>query len=126
MSPKTTSNKSFGITFSIVFLIISIWSFFNNANIEIWALVFSIIFLILGIFNSNLLTPLNKVWFKFGLILGNIISPIVMGVVFFLVVTPIGICLKLFSKDVLSIKKNNLTTYWKEKSKYDSSMKNQF
>lgn len=126
MKIKISSNRSFGIVFFLVFLIVCLWPIINGENIRIWSLILSLIFLILGILNSNLLTPLNKIWFKFGIILGNIISPIVMGLVFFLVVTPIGLLLKLFGKDVLSLKKNKLSTYWKEKSRYDSSMKNQF
>ena len=126
MKVKIGSNRSFGIVFFIVFLIIAIWPVFYDGSLRIWSILISLIFLILGALNSKILTPLNIIWFKFGIILGNIISPRVMGIVFFLVVTPIGLLLKLFGKDVLSLKKNKLSTYWKEKSKYDSSMKNQF
>ncbi len=126
MKIKIGSNRSFGIVFFIVFLIVSLWPILNNENIRIWSLVISIIFLVLGIFNSKILYPLNKLWFRFGILLGNLISPIVMGVIFFAVVTPISLILKIFGKDVLSLKKNNGNTYWKTKSNYDSSMKNQF
>ena len=80
---KIGSNRSFGIVFFIVFLIISIYPLLNNENIRIWSLIISLIFLILGLFNSKLLNPLNKIWFKFGLLLGKIISPIIMGIIFF-------------------------------------------
>ena len=89
-------------------------------------LLISIIFLILGILNSKLLTPLNKIWFKFGILLGNIIAPIVMSIIFFLVVTPIGLLMKLFGKDLINLRKNNNKTYWTEKKDIKSSMKNQF
>ena len=97
---KLGSNRSFGIVFFIVFLIISLWPLLNSNEIRIWSLIVSIIFLILGLINSKALTPLNKVWFKFGIFLGNIISPIVMGIIYFVVVTPIAILLKVFKKDV--------------------------
>tara|TARA_S200000501_G_C20790412_1_gene729245 strand:- start:188 stop:571 length:384 start_codon:yes stop_codon:yes gene_type:complete len=122
---KISSNKSFGIVFFVVFLIISLWPVLDNEEIRIWSLIISIIFLFLGILNSRLLTPLNKLWFKFGIFLGNIIAPIVMGLTFFLVVTPTGIIMRLLRKDLIGLKKNNSKTYWIEK-KIKSSMKNQF
>ncbi len=102
---KISSNRSFGILFFIVFLIIGIWPLLNQNEIRIWSLAISIIFLILGIFNSKILYPLNKVWFKFGIILGNIISPFVMGIIFFFVVTPTSIIMKLLGKDLINLKK---------------------
>ena len=122
----TSSNKSFGIVFSIFFLIISIYPLFKGVELRTWSLVISIIFLILGLLNSKILTPLNKLWFKFGILLGNFISPIVMGVVFFAVVTPTSFIMRVLGKDLLNLKKNNRKTYWIEKSKIKSSMKQQF
>ena len=126
MKPKIGSNRSFGIVFFIVFLIISLWPLLNSNEIRIWSLIVSIIFLTLGLINSKALTPLNKLWFKFGIFLGNIISPIVMGIIYFAVVTPIALLLKVINKDVLSLKKTKQASYWKNKEKYNSSMKNQF
>ena len=126
MKPKIGSNRSFGIVFFIVFLIISLWPLLNSNEIRIWSLIVSIIFLTLGLINSKALTPLNKLWFKFGIFLGNIISPIVMGIIYFAVVTPIALLLKGINKDVLSLKKTKQVSYWKNKEKYNSSMKNQF
>ena len=123
---KISSNRSFGIVFFIFFLAISLWPLIYGENIRLSYLVVSIIFLILGITNSKILTPLNKLWFKFGLLLGKIVSPIVMGVIFFFVVTPTGIIMKLLRKDLLNLKKNNSNTYWIEKKNENSSMKNQF
>ena len=123
---KLGSNRSFGIVFFLVFLIISLYPFINDGNLRIWSFIISIIFLILGILNSKILTPLNKIWFKFGLLLGKIISPVVMGTIFFIVVTPIGLILRLFQKDVLNLKFNNNKTYWIEKNGPKSKMKNQF
>ena len=120
------SNRSFGIVFFIVFLIISLWPLLNSNEIRIWAFIISLVFLVLGLLNSKILTLLNKIWFKFGIFLGNIISPIVMGLIYFVVVTPIALLLKVFGKDVLSLKKTKSNTYWKNKEKYNSSMKNQF
>ena len=123
---KVGSNKSFGVVFFLVFLLISLYPLINDGTLRIWSFVISIIFLILGILNSKILSPLNKIWFKFGLLLGKIISPIVMGIIFFIVVTPTGLILRLFQKDVLNLKFNNNNTYWIEKSGPKSKMKNQF
>ena len=126
MKPKIGSNKSFGIVFFVVFLIISLWPLLSGNEVRIWSLIVSIIFLTLGLINSKALTPLNKLWFKFGIFLGNIISPIVMGIIYFAVVTPIALLLKVINKDVLSLKKTKNGSYWKIKEKYNSSMRNQF
>ncbi len=123
---KISSNKSFGIVFFIFFLIIALWPLINDENIRVWSLIVSIIFLILGIINSKILTPLNNLWFKFGLFLGKIVSPIVMGIIFFFIVTPTGIIMRIIGKDILNLKRNNLNTYWIEKTNENSSMKNQF
>ena len=123
---KVSSNKSFGIVFSIFFLLISIYPLLNNDPIYYWSLFVSFIFLILGLMNSKILSPLNLLWFKFGILLGKIVSPVVMGIIFFLVVTPISIILKIFGKDVLNLKFNNNKTYWIVKDGPKSNMKKQF
>ena len=123
---KIGSNKSFGIVFFVVFLLIGLWPILNENEIRIWPVIISFIFLILGLFNSKVLTPLNKLWFRFGILLGNFIAPIVMGIVFFLVVSPTGLLMKLLKKDLINLKKNNEKTYWVEKKEITSSMKNQF
>ena len=120
------SNRNFGIVFSIVFLIIAIWPILNQNEIRIWSIIISLIFLILGFINSKFLSPLNKAWFKFGLILGSVIAPIVMGIVFFLVVTPTGLIMKALGKDILALKKNKNNTYWLEKDNSNNNLKNQF
>ena len=123
---KIGSNKSFGIVFFVVFLLISLYPLLNNESIRIWSLVISIIFLILGVLNSKILTPLNKIWFKFGIFLGKIISPIIMGFIFFLVVTPTGIIMRLLGKDLLNLKYSDIQSYWIEKTGPKSKMKDQF
>ena len=123
---KISSNRSFGIVFFIVFLIIAIYPLINNGDLRIWSLTISIIFFILGLINSRLLTPLNKLWFRFGILLGKFISPIIMGVIFFVVVTPIGFLLRIFGKDVLNLKYDNSKSYWIKKNGPNSKMKNQF
>ena len=123
---KISSNRSFGLVFFVVFFVISLWPILSENEIRIWSLILSVIFLILGILNSKILTPLNKGWFRFGIFLGNFIAPIVMGIVFFLVVTLTGILAKLFKKDLINLKKNNDKTYWVEKKETISNMKNQF
>ena len=123
---KISSNKSFGIVFFIFFLIVSIYPLLDDRALRVWPLVISVIFLILGILNSKILTPLNKLWFKFGILLGTIVSPIVMGIVFFIVVTPISLIMKILKKDILNLKKNKNKSYWITKSELKSKMKNQF
>ena len=123
---KIGSNKSFGIVFFIVFLIIALYPMLKGQDLRLWSLIISFIFLILGMINSSILNPLNKIWFKFGILLGNIISPIVMAIVFFGVVLPTGIVMKIIRKDLIGLKKNNKNTYWIEKKSQMTSMKNQF
>ena len=123
---KISSNKSFGITFFLFFLIVSLFPLFKDENIRIWSLIIAIIFLTLGLLNSKILTPLNKIWFKFGILLGSFVSPIVMGIVFFTIVTPTSLIMKALGKNLLNLKKGNKKTYWIERSKIESKMKNQF
>ena len=124
---KISSNRNFGFVFFVFFLIVSFWPLIKGGELRIWTLVISVIFLLLGAINSQILTPLNKIWFKFGIFLGNFISPIVMGIVFFLVVTPIGIIMRLMGKNLLGLKKdNNKKSYWIKKNNYKTSMKKQF
>ena len=123
---KIGSNRNFGIVFSIVFLLISIYPLFKSGDIRVWSLIVSFLFLILGILNSKILFPLNKLWHKFGLLLGKFVSPLIMMIIFFLVVTPIGILMRLFNKDILNLKFNNKETYWVKKNGPKSKMKNQF
>ena len=123
---KLGSNKSFGIVFFVVFLLIGMYPLIHYENVRVWSLIISLIFLVLGFLNSSILTPLNLLWFKFGILLGKLISPIIMGFVFFLVVTPTGLIMRLFKKDLLKLKKNNAKSYWIERSINESNMKNQF
>jgi len=123
---QISSNRSFGIVFFIVFLIISTYPLIDGGNLRIWSLIVSVIFLILGLLNSNILAPFNKLWFKFGIFLGNIMSPIIMGIVFFTVVTLTSFIMKLLGKDLLNLKKSKNKSYWIEKVKIKSTMKNQF
>jgi len=123
---KIGSNKGFGIVFSIVFLVIAFWPMLNGNEINYWSLAISIVFLILGLINSKILTPLKRIWFKFGLLLGKVVAPIVMGIIFFLIVTPTSIIMKLLGKDLLNLKKNNNNSYWIEKNNQKSKMKNQY
>ena len=123
---KTSSNKSFGIVFFVVVFLISLYPLINDNELRIWSLLISLGFLILGLKNSKLLTPFNKLWFRFGLLLGKIISPLIMGIIFFIVVTPIGIIMRLLRKDLLNLKFNQKNSYWIEKTGPKSKMKNQF
>ena len=123
---KNDSNKSFGILFFIVFLLIAIWPVFTSESVRVWAIILSLIFLVLGIINSKLLTPFKKIWIKLGEILGKFIAPIVMGFIYFLIITPIGLFMRLIRKDLLSIKFNKEKSYWIKRSKNINTMKRQF
>ena len=123
---KIGSNKSFGIVFFIAFLLIAIYPLINDGELRIWSLILSLVFLILGLLNSKILYPLNKIWFKFGLLLGRIVSPLVMAIIFFLVVTPIGLLMRILNKDLLNLKFNKSKSYWIKKNEQKSKMKNQF
>ena len=124
---KISSNRSFGFLFFVVFFVISLWPLKSQGDLRIWTLVLSLLFLILGVLNSKLLTPFNKLWFKFGILLGSIVSPIVMGIVFFIVVTPVGLIMRFLGKDLLRINKSKpVSTYWINRDKQKNSMKKQF
>jgi hypothetical protein len=123
---KISSNRNFGVVFAIFFFIVSMFPLFKDEDIRIWAVIVAIIFLILGLLNSSVLSPLNKIWFKFGILLGSFVSPIVMGIVFFVIVTPTSLIMRVLGKNLLNLKKGNKKTYWIERSKIESKMKNQF
>ena len=124
---KISSNRSFGLVFFVIFLIVALWPLKSGEDIRLWSLVLSIIFFILGIFNSKLLTPLNKLWFKFGILLGSIVSPLIMGLVYFFVVTPMGVLMRILGKDLLKTSKvKSASSYWIKRDKQQSTMKKQF
>ena len=123
---KINSNRSFGIVFFLVFILIALYPIINQGEVRIWSIFISLFFLILGIINSTILTPLNKLWFKLGIFLGKIISPLIMGIIFFIVVTPIGFFMRLLGKDLLNLKFNNDKSYWIQKTGPKSKMKDQF
>ncbi len=119
-------NKTFGVLFFLVFALIAVWPMINGLPIRIWAIPFSIIFLILGMMNSKLLTPLKIIWIKLGEILGIIISPIVMLIIYFFIITPIGLFMRLIGKDILGLKFNNSKTYWNKRLSKINTMKKQY
>ena len=124
---KISSNRSFGIVFFFVILIISLCPLIIENALRVWSIYVAIIFLILGLMNSKFLAPLNILWFKFGELLGSIVAPIVMGIVFFVVITPIGLFMKMIGKDLLNDKYNNKNkSYWINREKSKGTMKQQF
>ena len=123
---KISSNRSFGIVFCIVFALISIWPVMHGGSLRIWAIPISFIFLVLGLLNSKLLSPLNLVWVKFGELLGRIIAPIVMAMIYFVIITPIGLFMRLIGKDLLNTKFSKDNSYWIKRQKNIGSMKRQF
>jgi hypothetical protein len=122
---KRKDNITFGILFFILFLIIGLYPLKSEGLIRIWSVVLSLVFLFITIFRPNLFTFINKLWIQFGILLGKIISPIVMGLVFFFVVTPIGLLVRIFKKDVMGLKRG-ANTYWINREDKVQSMKKQF
>ena len=123
---EKSSNRSFGIIFFIVFLLISVWPIMDGQAFRVWSLVISLIFLILGILNSKILTPFNLAWIKLGEILGRFIAPVVMAVIYFLIVTPIGLFMRIIGKDLLNLKFSQNSSYWIKREKNLGPMKRQF
>ena len=126
MNNKKNSNRTFGILFFLVFLVIGIWPILNNEGLRWWSIIISLIFLFLGVINSQILTPFNKIWIKIGELLGRVIAPIVMAIIYFFIITPMSMLLKLLRKDLLKIKFSPVTTYWIKRDKKFGSMKRQF
>ncbi len=123
---KIENNKSFGVLFFAVFLLIAIWPIIDDGSLRVWSAVISLLFLLLGITNSKVLTPLKKGWIKLGEILGKVIAPIIMGFIYFIIITPIGIFMRLTGKDLLNIKYNKNKSYWIKRAKNVGTMKRQF
>ena len=121
-----SSNRSFGILFFIVFLIVGLWPLKNGGDPRQLFLIISVIFLILGLLNSKILTPLNKIWVKFGEFLGKIIAPFVMAIIYFIILTPISLFLRVIGKDLLNLKLNKHNSYWKKRDKNIGTMDKQF
>ena len=123
---KMGSNRSFGLVFCIIFLLIGLYPLIKAESISIWAILVSLIFLILGLLNSKFLTPLNILWTKFGELLGRVIGPLVMGLIYFLIITPIGLLMRLIGKDLLNTKFSKVHSYWIKRDKNIGTMKRQF
>ena len=124
---EQSSEKSFGVVFSIVFLIVALYPLVNSEGLRMWALVVSIIFFLLAFLAPKILVLPNKLWFKFGLLIGSIVAPIVMAFVYFVTVLPTGLIMRLLGKDLLKQKLDkNAKSYWVKRSEPMGSMKNQF
>ena len=123
---KIPSNKNFGITFGFIFFIFFVYIFLKKNDVNQYLIILSFIFFILGFLNSKLLEPLNIAWQKLGLILGGIISPIFLALLYLLTVIPTGIIMKIRKKNLLDLKKENKQTYWKYKNKVSYNFKRQF
>ena len=127
VSTERSSEKSFGVVFSIVFLIVSLYPLINSESLRIWALVVSIIFFLLAFLAPKILVLPNKLWFNFGLLIGSIVAPIVIILVYFVTVVPTGLIMRLLGKDLLKQKLDkNAKSYWIEREEPMGSMKNQF
>ena len=125
---KRSSNRSFGLLFFVVFLVISFWPLTKKSEINLYLISIALIFLVLGLLNSKILSPLNKAWIKLGEILGRIVAPVVMAIVYFLILTPISLLVRLFGKDLIGMKFSNdiKKSYWIKRKKNLGSMDKQF
>ena len=124
---KNYQNRSFGLLFFIVFLALALWPLTKKSEINLYLISIAFVFLILGLLNSKILSPLNNAWIKFGEILGRVIAPLVMALVYFLILTPISLLVRLFGKDLIGIKYNNqIKSYWIKRKKNLGSMDKQF
>jgi len=126
MGTKKSSNRSFGILFFLIFFLIGVWPLLKEEPLRIWSILISLPFLFLGILNSKLLSPLNNLWIKFGELLGRVIAPIIMGIIFFVVLTPLSFIIRVFGKDLLKTKFTKDNSYWVNREKNIGSMKKQF
>ena len=126
---KRSSNRSFGLLFFVVFLVIAFWPLTKKSEINLYLISIALIFLILGLLNSKILSPLNKAWIKLGEILGRIVAPVVMAIVYFIILTPISLLVRLFGKDLIGMKFSNdikNKSYWIKRKKNLGSMDKQF
>lgn len=125
------SNRKFGFFFTFVFFICSLYFYYNSFSIFYYLITISlsILTLIITLLNSNLLLPFNKGWMSIGYILGIVISPIILSIMYFILITPFGLIRQIFGKDELVLKNKKLNSYWQDREKNDKinqSFKNQF
>ena len=130
LDQKLPSNKNFGILFSFIFFIAALYFYINNFfYLFICSIVISLVFLSISIFLPNLLSFFNKLWFRFGILLGRIISPVVLSLIFSFLIIPTALIIRLMGRDELRLKASDTKTYWisrvNDKIKPDS-FKNQF
>ncbi len=124
---KIGSERNFGLVFSTFFWIIAFWPMLDGGQLRLWAVAVASVFIFLALVTPKVLAPLNKLWFRFGLFLGNIINPIAMSLLFFLAVLPTGLVMRILGKDLLCQKLNKSSnTYWDKREEQMGPMKNQF
>ena len=123
---KSNNNKSLGLLFFFVFIIISFWPLLNGGKVRIWSIVIAIIFLTLALVKPQILNPLTKLWIKFGELIGKFISPIVIGLIYFVILTPIGLLMRIFNKDLLNLKFSKESSYWIKRETKLNSMDKQY
>ena len=122
-----SSNRSFGLLFFIVFIVVGLWPIIKGETANIYLILISLFFLIFGLINSKILSPFNKAWIKLGEILGLIIAPIIMALVYFIILTPISLIVRMLGKDLLGLKfLKKQDTYWTKRKKKIGTMKKQF
>ncbi len=126
---KLPSNRKFGYSLSVIFLLLSIYFFFAGTHSMFYCFgLLAIIFFFLTYIKASILLPLNKLWMRFGLLLGVIVTPIVLGVIFFAIFTPIAILMRLMKRDELKLRLTKKKSYWikRESQKIIGTFENQF
>ena len=124
-SVSKKNNIIFGMIFFLLFLVIGLYPLKSDGDIRIWSIVLSLVFIIITIIKPNLFTFLNKLWIKFGILLGKIVSPIIISFIFFFLVIPTGIFVRILKKDIMGLKRRK-SSYWINRDNKLQSMKKQF
>lgn len=127
---KGSSNRSFGVVFAVVFAVIGLWPLIGAGPVRLWALAVSLVFLLLAFIAPKTLAPLNRLWLKFGLLLHKVVNPVIMAVMFFLVITPTALVVRLIGKRLLQTSfDREAASYWIERDPPGpdpADMQNQF
>ena len=124
---KIGSDRNFGFVFTVFFLVVGLWPLMDGSAVRTWSLIAAILFLTLALVAPKILCPLNKGWCHLGVFMGRITSPIVIFVLFFLVVTPTGLLMRAFGKDLLRQKPMpDADSYWLAREEPVGTMKRQF
>ena len=123
---KKSSERNFGLFFSAIFFLIGLWPLLSASPLRLWSISLAVVLLALALVRPRLLKPLNYSWLKLGEILGKIIAPIIMCLIFFIILSPISFFVRVLGKDLLRLKFSKNNTYWIKREKNITTMNKQF